>query len=178
MWLLWSKIKENVFSDTPVKNYLAYIILVEIIPYSTHSKLKYTKQQITEGLHPPLILPNHFYFGTKLCTPLGQGCHGSPQACLTHFDSYCKLKEASPVGVILQLTEVRGNDLTVGETAWALPSGSHGVVSASTANPSDSSARFANTLVLPPSNNEDSSTPIGRESPTWAVGVESSSEII
>ena len=103
-----------------MKNYLAYTILVEIIPYSTHSKFQYTKQQTREGLHPPLKLLNHFNFGTKFCTPLGQGCQGSPRALvawLIYFDPHCKLKVASPVGVILQLTEGRGNGLTVGETA-------------------------------------------------------------
>ena len=82
------------------EDYLAYITLVEVIPITLTLSFNVLKQLIKEGVLPPISLPNHFNFGTKFCTPLGQECQGSLQALVAimlYFYSHCKLKIVSPV---------------------------------------------------------------------------------
>ena len=76
MYPVWLKIKENAFSDTPVRNYLCLYNWGGSYTYSTHSKFQCTKQLAKEVVVLQTNLPNHSNLGTKFCTPPGKGGQG------------------------------------------------------------------------------------------------------
>ena len=78
-WLMYPvrpRIKENAFSDTPVRNYLAYITGVGVIPIALTPSSNVLKKLAKEIVVLQTNLPNHSNLGTKFCTPPGKGCQG------------------------------------------------------------------------------------------------------